>query len=181
MTGGLGSFFLGLVWDRLTGQADTPRRVQYRAAQLRCATNSWLVFFMIPSLSSSFMHAQPSPYFMTCFSCSVLTDISCRHFSTVFCMLCCLSSDLSLLPLLLDSSEQLLQPRHLLHFIHTLDGSQPGSVLHHCGVSTLHSMHTLDRIRIASFTTVEYIALQRNSHIPGALLCEGRAGVGQQT
>ena len=35
MTGVMGGFFLGLVWDRLTGQADTPGRVQFRAAQLR--------------------------------------------------------------------------------------------------------------------------------------------------
>lgn len=35
MTGTLGGFFLGLAWDRVTGQADTPGRVQYRAAQLR--------------------------------------------------------------------------------------------------------------------------------------------------
>ena len=43
MTGTLGGFFLGLAWDRVTGQADTPGRVQYRAAQLRCANNAWLV------------------------------------------------------------------------------------------------------------------------------------------
>ena len=35
MTGVMGGFFLGLVWDRLTGQADTLGRVQFRAAQLR--------------------------------------------------------------------------------------------------------------------------------------------------
>ena len=31
----LGAFFLGLAWDRVTNQADTPARVQFRAAQLR--------------------------------------------------------------------------------------------------------------------------------------------------
>lgn len=35
MTGVLGGFFLGLAWDRISGQADTPGRVQFRAAQLR--------------------------------------------------------------------------------------------------------------------------------------------------
>ena len=29
--------FLGLAWDKVTGQANLPSRVQQRAAQLRCA------------------------------------------------------------------------------------------------------------------------------------------------
>ena len=36
MTTVMGRFFLGLLWDRVSRQADTPGRVQYRAAQLRC-------------------------------------------------------------------------------------------------------------------------------------------------
>lgn len=40
MTTVMGRFFLGLVWDRVSGQADTPGRVQYRAAQLRCLVGS---------------------------------------------------------------------------------------------------------------------------------------------
>lgn len=35
MTTVMGRFFLGLVWDRVSRQADTPGRVQYRASQLR--------------------------------------------------------------------------------------------------------------------------------------------------
>lgn len=39
MTGVMGRFALGLVWDRVTRQADTPGRVQFRAAQLRCTAS----------------------------------------------------------------------------------------------------------------------------------------------
>ena len=35
MTSVMGRFALSLAWDRFSGQADSPGRVQYRAAQLR--------------------------------------------------------------------------------------------------------------------------------------------------
>ncbi len=52
MTGVLGGFFLGLAWDRISGQADTPGRVQFRAAQLRSA-QKWLICVVpAPSLQT---------------------------------------------------------------------------------------------------------------------------------
>ena len=47
MTTVMGRFFLGLVWDRVSGQADTPGRVQYRAAQLRYVVDSVHTAFIV--------------------------------------------------------------------------------------------------------------------------------------
>ena len=58
MTGVLGGFFLGLAWDRISGQADTPGRVQFRAAQLRYDAQNWLICLVVaPSLQTVVLKA----------------------------------------------------------------------------------------------------------------------------
>ena len=51
MSGRLGWFFGSLLFDRLSGAADTKPRVRYRAAQLRyaeCCSREWHYFYTRP-------------------------------------------------------------------------------------------------------------------------------------